>query len=161
MQVGHCQIGSSSRAAAAYPGPAEDVADNGPARRQGLFDLAEHPISVKLVDGAVALGIQEPSVKIQQQLTFAAGNRIAEGEEKRRRRRDQMELGCKIVHAALPRPPSGWHPHRASLTRAYDQPPYYLDKRRLFRSAASERGNPARPHRMQRTFRDLAHARFL
>jgi hypothetical protein len=51
MQPGQCQIGSSGRGGGRLSGPAEDVADNGPARRQGLFDLAEHPISVKPVEG--------------------------------------------------------------------------------------------------------------
>jgi hypothetical protein len=43
-------------------GPAEDVADNGPAWRQRFLDLTQHPIFVEPVDGAVSLGIEEPSI---------------------------------------------------------------------------------------------------
>jgi hypothetical protein len=49
-----------------------------------LFDLAEHPISVKPVDSAVAFGIEKPRVQVQQQLIVAARNRIAERNKKRR-----------------------------------------------------------------------------
>lgn len=43
---------------------AEDISHNGPARWLGLLDLAQHPISVEPGDGAVTVGIAQPSVQI-------------------------------------------------------------------------------------------------
>jgi hypothetical protein len=59
---GAMSIRGSGRVVASLSGPAEDVADNGPARRQRFLDLTQHPIFVKPVDRAVALGIEEPGI---------------------------------------------------------------------------------------------------
>ncbi len=52
--------------------PPKHIAGDGPARRTGSLDLAQHPISIEGVDGTDALRVDEPGVEEGQQVIIAA-----------------------------------------------------------------------------------------